>query len=127
MGSIPVEPPVRPSVLSDYYEVIPPFPEELEQAPLLVISHEKLSARDPVEVERFWQACTTIGFFYYDLRSENSKPSGQDFLRAADTLFEFMPQAFDVPLEDKLKGRVEQYGTSMFGYEIPFYFEPIPN
>ena len=41
----------------------PPFPEDLPTPALEIIDYELLKARDPIEVERFWQAGTNYGFW----------------------------------------------------------------
>jgi hypothetical protein len=60
---------------------LPPFPEDVPTAPLLRISLSKLTQGDLGEIDRLWQACRELGFFYLDLRDASadrnsmSKPS----------------------------------------------------
>ncbi|KAF8462366.1 hypothetical protein BDZ91DRAFT_734343 [Kalaharituber pfeilii] len=107
----------RPSLLNNFNEVIPPFPEDAPTVPLLVISHRKLAAGDEEEISRLWEASKTVGFFYYDLRGDGGEPKGQDVIKAADDLFGLMAPAFDLPLEEKLETTMEKNGPAMFGYK----------
>lgn len=42
---------------------LPAFPENFETHPLLVVDYELLRIRDVDEIERLWDAATTIGFW----------------------------------------------------------------
>ena len=47
---------------------LPPFPEDVPTAPLLRISLSKLVQGDQKEIDKLWEACCELGFFYLDLR-----------------------------------------------------------
>ena len=51
---------------------LPPFPEDVPMAPLLRISLSKLTQGDQEEVDKLWQACCELGFFYLDLRGASN-------------------------------------------------------
>jgi hypothetical protein len=65
---------------------LPPFPEDVPTAPLLRISLTKLTQGDSGEIDRLWQACRELGFFYLDLREPSPnrksipKPSSANYL-----------------------------------------------
>ncbi|KAF2085359.1 Clavaminate synthase-like protein, partial [Saccharata proteae CBS 121410] len=95
---------------------IPPFPSDVPTAPLLRISLAKLLQEDADELDRLWQACCDLGFFYIDLRSDgaanghegsagsaNVSINGTQLLRDADELFEVQKKFFELPVEEKLK------------------------
>lgn len=42
---------------------LPPFPEDVPTHPLLVVDYQKLVEDDAGEIETFWQAATTLGFW----------------------------------------------------------------
>lgn len=42
---------------------LPPFPKDIPAHPLLVIDYQKLIANDEAEIEEFWRAATTLGFW----------------------------------------------------------------
>lgn len=48
---------------------LPPFPSDVPTAPLLRISLQKLLDNDPTEIDRFYQTCCDVGFFYLDVRN----------------------------------------------------------
>ena len=43
--------------------VLPPFPDDIETAPLLVIDFALIKAGDKNETDRLWQAATGLGFW----------------------------------------------------------------
>lgn len=92
---------------------LPPFPEDVPIAPLIVLSLHKLLARDEVEVQRLMQACESIGFFYLDLRNAGS---ASDILKDADQLFQTTTDLFDLPLVEKKKYDFSGQ-RSYFGYK----------
>ncbi|KAI4737843.1 Clavaminate synthase-like protein [Aureobasidium sp. EXF-12298] len=51
---------------------LPPFPEDVPMAPLLRINLNKLTQGDQEEVDKLWQACCELGFFYLDLRGASN-------------------------------------------------------
>jgi hypothetical protein len=42
---------------------LPPFPDDVPTAPLLVIDYTLLQARDEHEIDRLWQVATELGFW----------------------------------------------------------------
>jgi hypothetical protein len=53
---------------------LPPFPEDVPTAPLLRISLNRLTQGDSGEIDKLWQACRELGFFYLDLRGASTNP-----------------------------------------------------
>ncbi|KAI4846582.1 Clavaminate synthase-like protein [Aureobasidium sp. EXF-8845] len=54
---------------------LPPFPEDIPTAPLLRISLSKLTRGDQGEIDKLWEACCELGFFYLDLRNASTSPN----------------------------------------------------
>lgn len=116
-----------PSPVGDSFTELPPFPNNVPTAPLLRISHEKLLRSDPDEVQRCWEACCQLGFFYLDLRPsttlgqnessvENGPTNGESILRDADQLFEVMKGFYELDVQEKVKYDFKDQG-SYFGYK----------
>ncbi|OAL51686.1 Clavaminate synthase-like protein [Pyrenochaeta sp. DS3sAY3a] len=116
-----------PSPAGDSFTDLPPFPNNVPTAPLLRISHEKLLRGDPDEVQRCWEACCQLGFFYLDLRPsttfeqtessvENGPMNGESILRDADQLFEVMKGFYELDVQEKVKYDFKDQG-SYFGYK----------
>lgn len=42
---------------------LPPFPDDVQTHPLLVIDFERIKAGDPQESDRLWKAATELGFW----------------------------------------------------------------
>jgi len=42
---------------------LPPFPDDVSTHPLLVVDYQKLVEDDPSEIDKFWRAATTLGFW----------------------------------------------------------------
>ncbi|KAJ4334398.1 hypothetical protein N0V95_009176 [Ascochyta clinopodiicola] len=98
-----------PSPPASSFANLPPFPDNVPTAPLLRISLTKLLNHDKEEQERCWHASQELGFFYLDLRGDNS---GESLLTDADQLFQLMTTFYDLPVQDKVSlvegGREEQ-------------------
>lgn len=92
---------------------LPPFPDTVQTAPLLRLSLEKLLSHDEVEIQRLFQACVEIGFFYLNL--EDSK-TGSSLLKDADHLFQVGEKLFDLDLDEKKKYDFTEQ-KSYFGYK----------
>ncbi|KKZ63660.1 hypothetical protein EMCG_02028 [[Emmonsia] crescens] len=88
---------------------IPPFAEDVPCAPLLRLSLEKLLSHEEAEVQRFYNACKDLGFFYLDLR-------GNDILAEADQLFGIGEQLFELDLDEKRRYDFSKK-NSFFGYK----------
>ena len=41
----------------------PPFPEDVPTHPLLIIDYELVKAGNEAEIDKFWNAATTLGFW----------------------------------------------------------------
>ena len=42
---------------------VPPFPENVPTHPLLVVDYQLIKAGDESEIDKFWKAATTLGFW----------------------------------------------------------------
>jgi hypothetical protein len=67
---------------------LPPFPEDVPMAPLLRISLNKLTQRDQEEINRLWEACCELGFFYLDIRGASTNQSSIPKHSSVDNLTE---------------------------------------
>ncbi|GIZ45689.1 hypothetical protein CKM354_000884600 [Cercospora kikuchii] len=113
------------------FQDLPPFPNDIPQAPLLRISLQKLLAGDVQEDEKLWRACCDLGFFYLDLRNGNSTTNnsnspesqqdvlpieGDALLSNAEDLFTLAQDVFNLPVEEKAS--YDMMGeNSYFGYK----------
>lgn len=97
----------------DNFEGTPPFSKDVQTAPLLRLSLEKLLCHDEAELKRLCNACEEIGFFYLDLRGSHN---GNNILEDADRLFAIEQELFDLSLEEKQKYDFSKEG-SYFGYK----------
>ena len=43
--------------------IVPPFPDDVPTYPLLVIDYELIKNGDENEINRLWEAATTLGFW----------------------------------------------------------------
>lgn len=98
---------------NENFEGLPPFPEDVQTAPLLRLSLEKLLAHDDGEFRRFCDACQDIGFFYLDLRGT---PVGDSIVEESDRLFGVGEDVFNLSLEEKQKFDFSKE-NSYFGYK----------
>ncbi|KAN0073676.1 hypothetical protein V8E55_012153 [Tylopilus felleus] len=86
---------------------LPPFPADVRTHPLLIIDYELLKAGDPTELDRLWEAATSIGFWYL-------KNHGGDQL--VSDMFDMGAKTMALPLEEKLKYEQGDNGAS-FGFK----------
>ncbi|KAF9225086.1 Clavaminate synthase-like protein [Gyrodon lividus] len=86
---------------------LPPFPTDVPTHPLLVIDFELIKAGDPVEIDRLWEAATTLGFWYL-------KNHGAD--KIVNDMFEMGAATMALPLEEKMKFEQGDEGQSC-GYK----------
>lgn len=42
---------------------LPPFPDDVQTHPLLIIDYELIKAGDREEIDRLWEAATMLGFW----------------------------------------------------------------
>jgi len=92
---------------------IPPFSKGVPTAPLLRISLSKLANGDIKEQDRLWEACCDIGFFYLDMRMNDSPVNvddvkeneidGDAILKEKDQLFDLMKVIYALPKDEKEK------------------------
>ncbi|KAF9894684.1 hypothetical protein FE257_006574 [Aspergillus nanangensis] len=92
---------------------LPPFPDDVQTAPLLRLSLSKLLAHDRAEIHRLMQASEDIGFFYLDLEGCEQ---GTNILAEADKLFTTGEELFTLPLDEKKKYDFSSQ-NSYFGYK----------
>ncbi|KZT68062.1 Clavaminate synthase-like protein [Daedalea quercina L-15889] len=87
----------------------PPFPDDVPTHPLLVVDYELLKAGDEEEIKKFWQAATTLGFWYM-------KNHGADEL--VNEMFDMGEETMDLSFDEKMKFEQGDDGMS-FGYKAP--------
>ena len=92
---------------------LPPFPDNVQTAPLLRLSLGKLLSGDEAELKRLFETCKDIGFFYLHLEDSET---GSSLLKDADDLFQVGEKLFDLDLEEKEKYDFSQQ-KSYFGYK----------
>jgi len=98
---------------------LPPFPKDVPTAPLLGIELVKLLSGDEEEINRLWNACRDLGFFYLHLAgAENNEVNvnGNQLLLDAEELFKVAKQFYDLPVSEKIKYDFKAKG-SYFGYK----------
>ncbi|KAG2358715.1 Clavaminate synthase-like protein [Suillus spraguei] len=86
---------------------LPPFPNDVRTHPLMIIDYELIKAGDVEEVNRLWDAATTIGFWYL-------KNHGAD--QEASDMFDMGAETMALPLEERMKFEQGDDGQS-FGYK----------
>ncbi|KAF8839135.1 Clavaminate synthase-like protein [Paxillus ammoniavirescens] len=87
----------------------PPFPTDVRTHPLLIIDFELIKAGDPVEIERLWEAATTLGFWYL-----KNHGAGEE----VNAMFDMGAETMALPFEEKLKFEQGDEGQSC-GYKKP--------
>ncbi|KAG2141049.1 hypothetical protein DEU56DRAFT_870878 [Suillus clintonianus] len=73
---------------------LPPFPDNVRTHPLLIIDHELIKAGDKEEIDRLWEAATTLGFWY--LKNHGSDQEVSD-------MFDMGAETLSLPLEERMK------------------------
>ncbi|KIJ11356.1 hypothetical protein PAXINDRAFT_84650 [Paxillus involutus ATCC 200175] len=86
---------------------LPAFPTDVPTHPLLIIDFELIKAGDPVEIERLWEAATTLGFWYL-------KNHGAD--KEVNAMFDMGAETMALPLEEKMRFDIGDEGQSC-GYK----------
>ncbi|MCJ1313506.1 hypothetical protein MMC25_007185 [Agyrium rufum] len=61
------------------------------------------------------EACSTYGFFYLDLREADAVSNGDIALSLIQEIFEYAPNIFDIPIEEKMQYEVDHYGDVKIG------------
>lgn len=91
------------SLLTSHHSY-PPFASNVETAPLVSISLEKLESGDHDESLSFFKACRELGFFYLNM---NGSLLGESLVQEAETLHALGKNFFELPREDKDRFRRE--------------------
>ncbi|KAG0694045.1 hypothetical protein DFH29DRAFT_815763 [Suillus ampliporus] len=86
---------------------LPPFPDDVRTHPLLVIDYKLIKAGDVEELNRLWEAATTLGFWYL-------KNHGAD--QEVSDMFDMGAETMALPLEERMKFEQGDQGQS-FGYK----------
>ncbi|EJT98998.1 Clavaminate synthase-like protein [Dacryopinax primogenitus] len=101
---------------------LPPFPNDIETAPLVTIELKKLLANDANEAARLFTCGKELGFYYLNLMGCEQ---GERLFYDAQRLLSLEKQFFDLPLEEKaladrdtLKGANGYYGYKGYGKSI---------
>ncbi|KAF5381136.1 hypothetical protein D9757_009413 [Collybiopsis confluens] len=89
------------------FKELPAWPSNVEAHPLLVIDYELLKAGDKTEIDRLWEAGSTLGFWYL-------KNHGGEQLFPA--MWGMAEDVFALPLEEKMTFEQGDEGLS-FGYK----------
>ncbi|KAL1712462.1 hypothetical protein EV715DRAFT_259493 [Schizophyllum commune] len=85
----------------------PAFPSDVPTHPLLVVDYARIKAGDKAEIDRLWEAATTLGFWYL-------KNHGAD--AEAEAMFKMGEEVMQLPLKEKMKFEQGDDGNS-FGYK----------
>ena len=107
------------TALDSDFPYIPTFPTDVPTAPLKRLSLASLLSSDPSiaksESLRLFDACTSLGFFYLDLRDT---PQGDAILKDSDDLFLMQKSLFALPEQEKQKYNfIAQGKETYFGYK----------
>ncbi|KIK37266.1 hypothetical protein CY34DRAFT_26078 [Suillus luteus UH-Slu-Lm8-n1] len=86
---------------------LPPFPDDVQTHPLLIIDYELIKAGDREEIDRLWEAATMLGFWYL-------KNHGAD--QEVNDMFDVGAETLALPLEERMKFEQGDNGQS-FGYK----------
>jgi isopenicillin N synthase-like dioxygenase len=101
---------------------LPPFPEDIPTAPLLRISLNKLTRGDQREIDKLWEACCELGFFYLDLRdgstSPNNIPKPTSVNDLAEKHFEDVDRADSPIKDDQLDGQTGVENLGKFDVDV---------
>jgi len=87
--------------------VLPPFPDNIPTAPLLVIDYALIKQGDQEEIDRLWKAGRELGFWYLKNHDTDAE---------VDAMFDVGAETASLPLEEKMKYEQGDDGTS-FGYK----------
>src|SRR5271170_5565812 len=85
-------------------QLMPPFPDNLPTASLVILDFALLSKNHPEEIERMFTACREKGFFYL----QNHKVD-------TEAAFQFGKELYDIPSEEKEKYAMGD-GGNYLGY-----------
>ncbi|KAL1740764.1 hypothetical protein HDZ31DRAFT_46855 [Schizophyllum fasciatum] len=85
----------------------PPFPADVPTHPLLVVDYARVKAGDEAEIDRLWEAATSLGFWYLKNHGAEAEVGG---------MFRMGEDVMRLPLEEKMKFEQGDSGNS-FGYK----------
>lgn len=91
---------------------IPPFPSNIQTAPLHRLSLSKLRD-DPTESDRLFSSSKDLGFFYLDLRNDKL---GESLLQESDQFFDLGPKLYNLGRDELQKYDYKAQGSYM-GYK----------
>jgi len=105
----------RPQTSHNKY---PPFPDDIDAAPLVSISLRKLEANDAAEADRLFEASKALGFFYLDMYDSEL---GHRVIRGSEGLNELQERWWALPNSEKDKyGRPHLHDFFAYRYgEVP--------
>jgi len=86
---------------------LPPFPDDVQTHPLLIVDYELIKAEDVGECQKLWKAATALGFWYL-------KNHGTEEL--VEGMFDMGEETMKLPMEEKMKFEQGDDGRS-FGYK----------
>lgn len=86
---------------------LPPFPENIQTHPLLVIDYALIKQGDQEEIDRLWEAATKLGFWYLKNHGVDEEVNG---------MFDLGAETMALDLEEKMKFEQGDEGNT-FGYK----------
>jgi len=86
---------------------LPPFPDDVPTHPLLIIDYHLISQGDKQEIDRLWEASTSLGFWYLKNHGADEQVEG---------MFDMGVETMDLPFEEKMKFEQGDGGRSC-GYK----------
>lgn len=75
--------------------------------PLLIIDYHLLLQKDPAEIEKLFQICTNLGFFYLKLDNQLDPTP----------IYTLAEQVFELPIDTKMKYAMDGKNGVYFGYK----------
>ena len=82
---------------------------------LPVLAYSDFDQPTPHMLNALLDACSTYGFFYLDLRDCRCDARGKLAVDLTQEIFDFAPDLFDIPLEEKMRYEVDRYGDVKIG------------
>lgn len=81
--------------------------QSISNVPLLMIDYNLLIHKDPMEVEKLFQVCTELGFFYLKLDNQLDPTP----------IYTLAQQVFELPIDIKMKYAMDGKNGVYFGYK----------
>jgi hypothetical protein len=101
---------------------LPPFPEDIPTAPLLRISLSKLTQGNQEEINKLWEACCELGFFYLDLRGAStnlgSTPKHSPVNDPTEKVFEDVGRADSATGHDRHNAQTKDENVREFEVDV---------